>query len=188
MPNPTFTVNLVDGNKPQVTKTVLGMDGNSVNSSALVPGLIQSRDYKCSIFEKNLVCIFHPYYGPKVFIINSNYSCMPITSEDIVFLRNILQDVKRFLSPNRGNCSKLMNIKWGGIQKQVPTQGSTGFVLKIKRKILHVNPVTEEKRKLFIRIFPQVHHSLTKKGNLSGYTRKVYLPGNEVEISERTKI
>jgi hypothetical protein len=182
MRDPIFTVKLVDG-KPQVTKTVEDMNGNDVNSSAPVPGVIPSRDYTCYIWDQNLLYISHPHYGQKVFIINSNHSCMPVTSDHIVFLRNILQDVERFISPKTGNCSIFKKIKWGGIQKQVSTQGSPGFILKIKRKILHVNPVMEEKRKLLIQIFPQVHQYLTK-GNLSGSTRRVYLSGDEVKISE----
>jgi hypothetical protein len=183
MSNIVFTVELVNG-RPIVTKTVTFPDRRVETTSAPVLNvgecpLLPFSGYQTGISERDILRVLCTR-GIYIFLINSLNS-EPITSDKIVFLRNILKDVKKIFSPKKGRCNVDQIKPLVGIQKK----DLSGFGLTVTRKKLHEKPpVTEEEKNLYITIYPDSHRSLKKKNA----PRKYFLTASDIRICDVKEI
>ena len=141
-----FTVRLDDGT-PIVTKIVTYPDGQVEITSAPVLKvgkftLFPSYMYKTEIFDINFLAIASSNIV-EVFYINS-FDAEPITSDKILFLKEIMKNVRKKFS------------KKGRWQATVKALGGIGRSLRLTviHKKLHEKPVTEEEKFLNVRMSP----------------------------------
>jgi hypothetical protein len=143
-----FTAELnVDGT-PMVTKTVTFSDGRIKTTSAPVLNvgkcsLSRFLRYECQIFDTNLLAVI---YNRAIYIFYiDSVGSEPITSEKILFLRNIMKDLrKKFSKKGRYKVDKL-KVR-GGIERS--------FGLSVTHKTLHKKPVQEEENNFDVQVFP----------------------------------
>jgi hypothetical protein len=170
-----FTAELNVGGTPIVTKTVTFSDGRVEITSAPVLNvgkcsLSQFLRYECEIFDTNLLAVTyrHAIY---VFYIDSVGS-EPITSEKILFLRNIMKDLRmKYSKKGRYKVDKLKAR--GGIERSLG--------LTVTHKMLHKKPVTEEETSFDVQVFPDSYKNWKDKAA----QRKYFLTSSDVKFVKK---
>ena len=158
-----------------VKKTIYGIYDEKTVSTAPVLQWKYPIDKRSTsdveILNGNLLVVVTGGNTIKIFLINA-YDAEPITSDKIVFLRDIMGDIrKKFSRKGRWNAKvKKLEVKKEEVKKRGRVQRS--LLVTVTHKKLHEKPITEEEKSLQVTVTPDYAAS------------KYFLEGSLVKITE----